>query len=412
MSDFCPPIPRTLADTGVPPALLDGLLLKALYEVEGASATALAQRLAMPLQVVMDALSELKIRKLVVHRGAGLVAGDYTHVLTEEGMGRADLLRRRSGWSHAAPVPWEAWLQAVEAQTLRGRSVGPADILRAVHDLELPRDLVRRLGMALATGRTLFLYGQPGNGKTSIAERITGAFDGYVFVPRLLLVDGQLVRVFDAKVHTPWKGEVPPHDPRWVCCERPTVIAGGELRMEMLELTLNEHLGLAEAPLQLKAAGGTLVIDDLGRQVMPPATLLNRWIVPLDRGVDHLTLPDGTPLVVPFDPFVVFSTNLDPKDLADEAFLRRIPYKLAVDDPDPDTFAELLTLEARRLKLKFEDGVEDGILAWFADSGTPMRACHPRDILRQVEARQRFLGREPVVSQTAITDVLRSYFVA
>ncbi|MCA9572593.1 MAG: ATPase, partial [Myxococcales bacterium] len=191
-----------------------------------------------------------------------------------------------------------------------------------------------------------------------------------------------------------------------------TVIAGGELRMEMLELTLNEHLGLAEAPLQLKAAGGTLVIDDLGRQVMPPATLLNRWIVPLDRGVDHLTLPDGTPLVVPFDPFVVFSTNLDPKDLADEAFLRRIPYKLAIDDPDPDTFAELLTLEARRLKLKFEDGVEDGILAWFADSGTPMRACHPRDILRQVEARQRFLGREPVVSQTAITDVLRSYFVA
>lgn len=410
MPDFVPTPPKTLAETGVPAGLLDQLLLKSLYDLEGSTASRLAQRIHMPMKPVMDALADLKKRKLVVPLAAALVAGDYRYALTEAGMNRAELLRRRGAWSDSAPVLFDDWLEAVDQQTVRRRPFSPHDLLRALSDLELSKSLLRRLGIALASGRTLMLYGPPGNGKTSIAERITSTFGGGVFVPRVLLIDGQLVRMFDPKVHRPALTSET-HDPRWVYCQRPTVLAGGELTMQMLELTPNEMLGIAEAPLQMKAAGGTLVIDDLGRQVEPPQRLLNRWIVPLDRGVDLLTLPNGTRVEIPFDPFVVFSTNLDPNDLVDEAFLRRISYKIQITDPDESLFRELLARQAEAHGLSLPREVEDGILAWFADASHPMRACHPRDILRQVEARQRYLNRDPVVTHKAVSDVIQAYFV-
>lgn len=410
MLPFHPAPPRTLDDTGVPPALLDQLLLKALYEVEGLTATQLARRLCMPLKPVMEALLALKQRKLVVHRSAALLADDYQYALSDQGYQRAELLRRRSAWSNAAPVPLDVWLDAIERQSARGREVVPMDILQALDDLLLSRTLLRQIGMAVATGKTLFLYGEPGNGKTSIAERITRAFGGGIYVPRLVLIDGQLVRVFDPKVHTPIEIDEP-YDPRWVYCERPTVIVGGELRLDMLELQSNPYLGLAEAPVQLKAAGGTLVVDDLGRQRMEPAELLNRWIVPLDRSVDYLTLPDGTPIELPFDPFLVFSTNLPPASLADEAFLRRIPFKLQIVDPSPELYREILHIEAGRLGLSLPTEVEDALIASYGPD-RPMRACHPRDLLGQVAARQRYLGRDLVVTHHALKDAMANYFVA
>jgi hypothetical protein len=410
MQRFHPPVPHTLADTGLPEPLVEQLLLKSLYEVEGMTGSAASRKLGLPIRVVMDTLAALKQRKLVQHQSAALVAGDYRFGLTDAGFARSELLRRRGAWSATAPVPFADWLAAVEQQTIRDQSLAPAQVLGAFDDLELPRTLLRQLGMALATGRTLFLYGKPGNGKTSIAERVTNAFGGGVFIPRLLLIDGQLVRVFDPKVHEPLPIDTP-HDPRWVYCRRPTLVVGGELTLDMLDLRFNAHLGVSEAPLQLKSAGGTLVIDDLGRQIVSPTDLLNRWIVPLDRGIDYLTLPDGTAVEVPFDPFVVFSTNLDPSDLADEAFLRRIPFKLFVDDPDESTFRELVEITANRLGLTLAPDLTDTLVATYPANDRPMRACHPRDLLTQIAARQRYLNREPVADVRALRDVMASYFV-
>ena len=297
----------------------------------------------------------------------------------------------------------------MQSQSIRGQPIKKARLWRALDDIDLPEKVLRRLGMALSTGQALFLYGDPGNGKTSVAERISRAVPSPIFIPKIVIVEGQLIRVFDPMVHTPVESEQN-YDPRWVLCRRPTVIAGGELRLEMLELVYNPHLGICEAPPQLKAAGGTLLIDDFGRQFVSPRDLLNRWIVPLERRIDYLSLPDGTKLQVPFDPFIVFSTNLDPLELVDEAFLRRIPYKIKLNDPSEEVFRDLMIANARRLGLELPPASVDYLIQTFYPQ-RPFRGCHPRDLLSQVLHRQQFLGRPLVVTPAALNEVAQNYFV-
>ncbi len=414
---FFPVAPHTLEDAQVPVGLVEQLLIKAIYTLNGATSTTLAKRLCLPAKPLREILADLKKRNLVVHRSAALIAGDFRYDLSEAGRREAEAFGRRSAWSGSAPVPLDQWLASVEAQSVRGQPISVERLKAALAGIRLPESVFQRLGMALSTGHALFLHGKPGNGKTTVAERVTRTFDTPVFLPRVIRAGGHLIRLFDPMVHIPLPPDRVPSgdqrlDPRWVCCERPTVVAGGELRFEMLELNHNAQLGMSEAPLQLKAAGGTLVIDDFGRQRVAPEDLLNRWIVPLERRVDFLALPDGAKWEVPFDPFVVFSTNLDPASLVDEAFLRRIPYKVALPDPDEATFIELLEQQARQLGLTAGSDVFDHLLSsLYRRPGRAMRACHPRDLLRQVRDRQRFLNEPAVVTQEAIDEVASNYFV-
>jgi hypothetical protein len=264
----------------------------------------------------------------------------------------------------------------------------------------------------------MFLFGEPGNGKTSIAERVTGAFGSTVWVPRAIEVDGDIIRVFDPSVHEEVEAENQGGlldsleiDRRWAQIKRPTVIAGGELTMDELEVTKNTQSNICEAPLQMKSNCGTLVIDDFGRQKMPVDVLLNRWIVPLEKRYDFLNLPSGKKIQVPFDQLIIFSTNLEPKDLVDGAFLRRIPYKIEVPDPSEDEFRDLLGIMCRVMEFAAdEDAFEYLIATHYRAPGRPYRLCQPRDLLLQVRNYCNFHQQPVVLSNQAFDFAVDNYF--
>jgi hypothetical protein len=280
----------------------------------------------------------------------------------------------------------------VKAQSLATQQPTPEDLQRAFEGLQLNPRILDRLGPAMNSGRGLFLYGSPGNGKTSIAERATRAFGRYIWIPRAIGVDGEIIRLFDPVNHE--EVPLPPGDglwdkrkidKRWVRVCRPTIIAGGELTMSALEVTINTSTGICEAPLQLKSNCGTLVIDDFGRQRMSIVDLLNRWIVPLEMRYDYLNLPNGKKIQVPFDQLIIFSTNLEPRELVDEAFLRRIPYKIEVIDPTEDEFRALVKTVAEKMGFPFcQEPIDHLINEHYKKTGRAFRFCQPRDLLLQV----------------------------
>ena len=292
------------------------------------------------------------------------------------------------------------------------------DLRRAFADLLLDTRIFDRLGPAINSGRGLFLFGPPGNGKTSIAERVTAAFGQEIWLPRAIAVDGEIIRVFDPVTHQEIALEsstgLLDHrmiDRRWVRIRRPTIIAGGELTMSQLEVTINTATGICEAPLQLKSNCGTLVIDDFGRQRVRIDELLNRWIVPLECRYDFLNLPNGKKVKVPFDQLVIFSTNLEPRQLVDEAFLRRIPYKIEVTDPSEEQFRQLFVLVAERLGVAYDaDAVDYLIETHFRRAGRPMRCCHPRDLLLQVRNYCIYHNQPPRMTREFFDAAVEIYF--
>ena len=300
----------------------------------------------------------------------------------------------------------------------RRKGVGEA-LLRAVFDdLLMSEKTLRRLGPAINSGRGLFLFGAPGNGKSSIAERITRAFGSSIWIPKAIGIDGEVIRLFDPSNH-----EVVPMeksdglldkqqiDRRWLRIRRPTIIVGGELTMSALEVTLNTSTGVSEAPIQLKSNCGTLVIDDFGRQRMPIDELLNRWIVPLEQRHDYLNLPNGKKIQVPFDQLIVFSTNLEPRDLVDDAFLRRIPYKIEVVDPTEDDFRRLFETMALKLGVEYRADALDYLLEkHYRSCNRPLRCCQPRDLLMQVRNLCVFMGQPPVMSREYLDIAVETYF--
>src|SRR5690606_17934116 len=286
----------------------------------------------------------------------------------------------------SAPVALKDYIDSVRAQSLENQSPSLDDLETAFEDLLINKSMFRRLGPAINSGRGLFLYGAPGNGKTSIAERVTRAFGRYIWVPRAIGIDGEIMRVFDPAVHD----EVPLEegtgllqerriDRRWVRIKRPTIIVGGELTMDNLEISTIQSTGVSEAPLQLKSNCGTLVIDDFGRQRMSTDELLNRWIVPLEKRYDFLNMRGGKKIQVPFDQLIIFSTNLEPKDLVDDAFLRRIPYKIEVTDPDEDAFRELFAIMAPLIGVEYNEQALDYLIeTHYRAVKRNMRCCQPR----------------------------------
>ncbi|HND54430.1 MAG TPA: AAA family ATPase, partial [Pirellulaceae bacterium] len=414
---FVPREPATLQAGGLHESDVEALLLKALLLRGDLAGRDMAEQLKLPMRLVEPLLRRFKLEHLVGYRGAAPL-NDYLYHLTEQGRDRAQRLAATNTYCGAAPVTLSDYVASVAAQSPQRQRPGVAELRRALGDLLISPQMVDRLGPALQNGRGLFLYGAPGNGKTSIAERLTRAFGPHIWIPRALSIDGQIVRVFDPLLHheAPWShdrsgDDTEAIDRRWVRIQRPTIVVGGELTLDSLELARNPASKTLEAPLQLKSNCGTLVIDDFGRQRVSPSELLNRWIVPLERRVDFLTLPSGGKIQVPFDQLVVFSTNLRPRDLVDDAFLRRIPYKIEVQGPNEDEFCALFARLAPEFGLEYrEQAVRQLIDRHYRASGRALRCCHPRDLLQQVLGHCQFQRLAPELTNEYLDIAVRNYF--
>ncbi|QDT67425.1 hypothetical protein MalM25_03230 [Planctomycetes bacterium MalM25] len=408
-----PPEPTTLAEAGLGEGLVESLLLKALLQRVTATGAQLADQTRLSRSIVGEALNRLRDDLLLTIKGQAS-GGDYTYELTENGHTRARQHADHANYADAAPVPLAAYERAICAQAI-GQTRMTVDRLReAFGDLTLGDEMLSLLAQAVSDGRGLFLYGSPGNGKTTIAEHLCGAFGKYLWIPRAVAIGSDLVRVYDETCHHPV--EAPElkgarYDRRWVLIERPTVVVGGELTLEQLDPNFNPASGVSEAPVQMKANGGVLVIDDFGRQRVGPTELLNRLIVPLEKQFDYLSLASGRQAKIPFEMLCVLSTNLEPRELVDEAFLRRIPYKVEVADPSVDQFHEVFAFYASRLGIELAPGVVDALLkAHYEPTGRALRFCHPRDLLRQANNFCLVHGLQPVADARSLGAAVRNYF--
>jgi hypothetical protein len=388
---FQPVQPRSLEQAGLGESLVESLLCKRLLAVGRDSGRGLAEHLCLSFGLLEEVYQRLRTRQVLAHRGAAAL-NDYVYVLTDQGRESAQHLLAACAYQGAAPVPLSDYVNSVEAQTILAETPRRAQLEEAFSDISVPPDLFARLGPAISSGAGLFLYGAPGNGKTTLAERITHAFGQEIWIPKVVLVEGELIKLYDPAYHAPVgaaQGKQllsrDSHDARWVKVRRPTVMVGGELTMDSLELRHNDKANVSEAPLQMKSNGGSLLIDDFGRQRMNPVELLNRWIIPLEKRYDFLTLASGKKIQVPFDQLILFSTNLEPRDLVDEAFLRRIPFKINVADPDDEEFHRLFRLACSQFQCEYDpDAVEHLLEQHYRPQNRPRRRCHPRDLLLQI----------------------------
>jgi len=390
-NDFVPTEPASLAAANLTESEVEALVLKHLLARGNAIGRDVADQVKLPFPLVEALLWNMKNDQLVVHRGAAPM-NDYDYQLTEMGRERARRYAVHCTYFGSAPVALAEYIASIHAQSLNRQHPTIEDLRRAFSDLVLNKAMLDRLGPAINSSRGLFLFGPPGNGKSSIAERVTAAFGRYIWIPRAITVDGEIIRLFDPVNHD--EAPLPAAsgllhqkkiDRRWVRIRRPTIVAGGELTMESLEVTLNRTTGISEAPLQMKSNCGVLVIDDFGRQRVSINELLNRWIVPLEKRYDFLALQNGKKISVPFDQLIIFSTNLEPRDLVDEAFLRRIPYKIEVADPSEEEFCRLFEVLAPRMGFEHRaEPIHYLIESHYKRTGRPFRFCQPRDLLLQI----------------------------
>jgi len=418
-----PPAPVTVDDTGIPADRLTQLMLKTLYIGE-ATGTALADRMRLPFSVLGPLLEAARVQMQVEVLGttsATAGAAGYRYALTDVGRDRARQYLDANQYVGPAPVPLEAYVEHILA-IRAARGYIDRDRLRAgFSHLIISDELLEQVGPGANAGKGVFLYGPPGNGKSVIAEGMGRALGGDLYVPYAIDIDGQIVTVYDPVNHESLEStgdesvtivRSAPRDRRWVRIRRPVVIVGGELTLDMLDLSFNPISKFHEAPLQMKANGGVFLVDDFGRQRMRPQDLLNRWIVPLESRVDYLTLHTGRKFQVPFEVLIVFATNLDPLSLADEAFLRRIPYKIPIGDPTLAQFTEIFELNCRRKGLRFHQVMVSYLIRrHYTPINRPLRACQPRDLIDQVIALSRYRGHEPVITREMIDAACRSYFV-
>ena len=412
--DFFPLEPRSWEEAGLEPGQVEGLVLRSMLGSRSETGRAIADAIGLPLSLVRDVLDKAKDRKLVNYKGTTAV-GDYVTELSDAGRERAVQTRSQTTYVGTAPVPFDHYLEALKYQSLANKNPDVDDLRSAFGDLFVNDEMFDRIGPAVTSGKAMFLHGEPGNGKTSLAERMTRCFGGTIWIPYTLDIGGHVVKLFDPAIHVPVPIDERLHrgrfDRRWVRVERPTVIAGGELTLDMLEIKSDPVTHICEAPLQLKANAGTFVIDDFGRGNTKPRDLLNRWIFPLEKKVDFLSLPDGRKITCPFDCLLVFSTNLEPRDLADEAFLRRIPYKIYVGDPIEDEFEGLVVKMADTLGVELPPrSVKYLLERHYKMNKRPMRMCHPRDLLLQVVHLCEYERRPRVAGPVEWDRVVANYF--
>jgi len=402
------------------------LLVKTLYQRGALHGNALAEAMALPFVVLDDILLTVTQRQFVEVLGTvGHSRAGYLFELTLEGRSRAEAALAASRYVGPAPVPLEQFSEWVRRQSVRDHRVSRQNLARTFGDLVLPPGVMDALGPAVNSGGSIFLHGAPGNGKTAIAERLGSLVSSEIYIPHAIIVDGNIVVLFDPVYHVRVKepGEEKAGDSglvrkdfssdrRFVRVKRPTVFVGGELTMDQLDLQLNPYSKVYQAPFQLKAAGGVLIVDDFGRQRMGPAELLNRWIVPLEKGFDNLTLATGIRFPVPFDCILIFATNLNPRDLVDEAFLRRIQFKVEVRSPGRPEFEQIFSLNCHEARIPYQKEAVDFLFERFFDRyGITPRGCHPRDILHHIQSIATFEGGTPSLHKGLLERAAQAYFL-
>ncbi len=415
---YRPPEPKTLEDTGISPVLIEALMLKHVLQVGSITGRDLAKRMCLSFSLLEDLLTALRSRQLLVHKGtAG--PGDFFYTLTELGAEQARATMRSCAYVGPVPVPLEDYILSVDAQTIRAEPVLKRQLEAAFADISVPTEMLELLGPAINSGAGLFLYGAPGNGKTLIARRITKCFGQPIWIPRCICEDGLFIKLYDSAFHEPVTNseqgflKSSSGDPRWIKIRRPTVVVGGELTMDSLEVHHDPILNVSEASLQMKSNCGCLLIDDFGRQRVEPAALLNRWIVPLENRQDFLTLATGKKIQVPFEQLIIFSTNLDPNDLADDAFLRRIPYKIEVGDPSVEEFRGLFEIFCRSVGCPYSPQAVDYLLdVHYRPFRRPLRRCQARDLLTQIKNYCCYNGIPVQLRPDLLDRVVKSYFTA
>ncbi len=405
------PAPQSIEATGVRRSVLEDLALKTLFMNGELSLRELAELMKLSLGIVEELFQTMRREQLCEVKG--MVGSIHRITTTQQGKRRALDLLELNQYVGPAPVSLADYVRRVREQTVQGADVHAEDIRRAFQHMVLSDEVLERVGTAVVSGTSIFIYGPTGGGKTSIAETLPNIYPDSVWVPYAVEVDSQIIVVFDSATHQPL--EQPPWgeaDTRWVRCRRPRVFVGGELTPEMLDLQYNPVSKFYTAPLQMKANNGVLIIDDFGRQRIRPEELLNRWIVPLDRRVDFLTLHGGKKFEIPFDLFVVFATNLNPMELADEAFMRRIQNKIYLAYPGEAEFHEIFRRLCDRYGLAYDRELVDYLIDLLRHRyRQPLRPCYPTDIVRQIVWTARYENRPPVLDRNAIERACRNYFV-
>jgi hypothetical protein len=414
---FWPQQPRNLEESGLTVSMVEELILKAIFFAGEMRGIDLANKLRLPTALIEDILEGLRRQKYLDIRGGGGSGVGKSTMIFQLTSFATDVLKQileRNRYNGPAPVTLQEWIASVRRQSIRGNRITRARMIDKFANLIMRDYIYDGIGPAMNSGRAIFLYGAPGNGKTAICQAMVDCFDGDIFIPHAILIDDFIVRIYDDILHRPIEDSqgMQPYDRRWVRCRRPLVVVGGELTLEMLDLVYSSEVRYYEASFQMKATNGMLLIDDFGRQKVSPKDLLNRWIVPLESDVDNITLHTGKKVQVPFDVFTAFSTNLDPSDLVDDAFLRRVRYKMEVQRPDEDQFYEIFEAMCVRKKVPFDPAMIDYLIeTHYAPHGRKFAACQPRDLLEQVIDMANYLGIPPQLNPVLIDAAVRSYFV-
>ncbi len=421
-----PPEPKTVEETGLNLSFLADLALKTMYTRGFLMGHEIADSMKLPFANVVDkVLDYLRREHLTEVKGSGgFGESSYQYVISDEGRSRARELMDQNQYVGPAPVRLDAYTKMVQAQSLAAQTITLELLKRALAHLVVNETIINQLGPAINSGKSLFLFGNAGNGKTAIAEAVGNLLPGAIFIPYAVSVDSHVIRIFDALHHHAVPDKTDDRDPapglkkgerydkRWAYIHRPMITVGGELALENLDLVYDPISKFYQAPYQMKANGGIFLLDDFGRQQASPRDLLNRWIVPLEKRVDFLTLTTGHKIDVPFDAMIIFSTNLNPDQLVDEAFLRRIRYKINISDPTWEEFREIFIRAAAQKGIAYtEEGLRYLVMEYYVKPKRKPRAVHPRDILDELVDIARFRSLVPTLSKELLDLACQTYFL-